>query len=149
MNRTYAFAHSYVSRSPSPAPLVCISEKAPDDDARAREREGGGVRERKRGRGSSNGYDINTFNVSKTFRDGRTRIDENPILITEPRPVLAARRAASRTRVSIETDFQSLFILLQGRKILDKFDLDYKYHGHSEKTSKVYLIPIFAFLLSK
>lgn len=118
---------SRVSRSPSPAPLVCISEKAPDDDACAREREGGGERERKRGRGSSNGYDINTFNVSKTFRDGRTRIDENPILITEPRPVLAApRRAASRTRVSIETDFQSLFILLQGRKILDKFDLDYK-----------------------
>lgn len=144
--------HSLIRMSvvPHPPRHSSASVKKRQMTMHAREKEkGGGVRERKRGRGSSNGYDINTFNVSKTFRDGRTRIDENPILITEPRPVLAARRAASRTRVSIETDFQSLFILLQGRKILDKFDLDYKYHGHSEKTSKVYLIPIFAFLLSK
>lgn len=49
MNRTYAFAYSYVNRS---VLLVCISEKAPDDDARARERvrRGAGKRVRETGR---------------------------------------------------------------------------------------------------
>lgn len=53
-------------------------EKAPDDDGTRTEEikseggegRGGGWR----GRCSSNVYDTNTFNVSKTFRDGR---DEN------------------------------------------------------------------------
>ena len=41
--------------------------------------------------GSSN---INTL-VSKTFRDGRPRIDENPILIAEPRPAHAINQRSS------------------------------------------------------
>lgn len=104
-----------------------------------------------RERESSNDYDINTFNVSKTFRDSRTRINENPILITEPRPALAApsRRAASRMRISIEMDFQSLFILLPGHNF-DEFNLYYKYHGHTAKEKRiVFAIPIFSRLLSE
>lgn len=57
---------------------TCAMEKAPDDDGTRTEEikpEGGEGRSGGwRGRCSSNVYDTNTFNVSKTFRDGR---DEN------------------------------------------------------------------------
>lgn len=77
MNRTHINLLTHMS-----IVLHHISEKVLEDDVWERwERE------------SSNGYDINTFNVSKTFRDGRTKIDENPILITEPRPALAMSRS--------------------------------------------------------
>jgi len=96
--------------------LVCIPRRSSalvknvDARVREREKESESERERERERERRIFYDINTFNVSKTFRDNRTRIDENPILITEPRPALAApRRVASRMNVSIEMDFRSLF----------------------------------------
>lgn len=41
------------------------------------------------------GCNINTLTVSKTFRDGQPRIDENPILIAEPRPVGAIDRSST------------------------------------------------------
>lgn len=90
-------------------------KRAPNDDARA---------EGRRGNPPLNRYDINTFNVSKTFRDGRTGIDENPILIAEPRP--APRRAARhREQESIDRSKFSKFVrtfaetVISTRSILD------------------------------
>jgi len=103
-------AHSLVPHCSPPSKW----KKLDDSRERERERETGGERERQI-RGPQRLH-TNTSNVSKTFRDGRTRIDENPILITEPRPA-RVHRAASRMHID-RGGFSSCLFSLPPRDVI-------------------------------